>query len=232
MKYTESSTKVHLNAQNEEEKKEYNYDYEYESKHENEHDEDDIEKIDEFQTNEIHDENENDYFSMNESSTNIDYSFKKIDEQKYISQEPIKIHEIEDDNQTQIESNYHLFYPYSEFNKLNKKCRKIIEEAENDSMKQFEVSKSLLEGENQFPINIELGKQYLNKSLKNKCIESIIYTVKLLIKGNIIQQDLTKAKRILHNNHHIIDSRLFVLKGKISKKKKRNMLILMRTLFD
>lgn len=87
-------------------------------------------------------------------------------------------------------------------------------------MKQFEVSKSLLEGENQFPINIELGKQYLNKSLKNKCIESIIYTVKLLIKENIIQQDLNKAKRILHNNHHIIDSRLFVLKGKISKKRK------------
>lgn len=67
MKYTESSTKVHLNAQYEEEKKEYDYDYE--SKHENEHDEDDIEKIDEFQTNEIHDENENDYFSMNENST-------------------------------------------------------------------------------------------------------------------------------------------------------------------
>lgn len=66
------------------------------------------------------------------------------------------------------EGNCHLLYPAYEFINLNEKCKKHALEAEKDPQKQFEVARSLLEGINDFPLNIALGKEYLDKSFNNK----------------------------------------------------------------
>lgn len=86
-------------------------------------------------------------------------------------------------------------YPFYEFVTLNKECRKLVEEADYDPIKQFKVAQSLIEGKNNFPLYIALGKQYLELSFSKKHPESIIYYVKMLIKGEIVPRSLTKASQ-------------------------------------
>ena len=131
-----------------------------------------------------------------------------------------KIEETDEQNYSQKNINYNLSYPISEYQNLNIKCQEIVKEAEMDPLKQLQISKSLFNGENQFPVNIIIGKQYLNKSLKGKCFESIIYYIDLLIKGSIVPKNLKKAKKILNNHQHNKDVRLLILRGKIAMKEK------------
>lgn len=111
------------------------------------------------------------------------------------------------------EKEHHLIYPFYDFIYINNKCQEIVEEAENDSAKQFEVAISLLEGKNDFPININLGKVYLKKSFDKKHLESIIYYVQMLIKSNIIQRNLQLAQKIISENSNIHDVRFKILMG-------------------
>lgn len=85
---------------------------------------------------------------------------------------------------------YDLFYPYFEYKLLSEQCQKMVQEAEKDPIKQFEVAKSLLEGKNEFPVNISLGMKYLSKFANSSYLESTIYFIQSLIKGNIIPRDL------------------------------------------
>ena len=59
---------------------------------------------------------------------------------------------------------YDLLYPMENFKKLNIDCKILVKEVKNDLQKQFIVGKSLVEGENEFPKNIEFGLQYIKQS--------------------------------------------------------------------
>lgn len=159
----------------------------------------DEEMSDEFESYEEEEEKE-------EVKTQIDSLLNDIDslEKQF---EPVKLtHKIkeEEDNSKIIEEiDNSISFSIYEINSLSEACKKLVEEAENDPKKQFEVAVSLIEGKNDFQTNIALGKEYLKKSLKSKYPESIIFYIRNLIKGKIIQQDLHKAKRILRENQQI-----------------------------
>lgn len=61
--------------------------------------------------------------------------------------------------ETYQQINYNLMHPSVEFEKLSKKDQIIVEKADNGSEKQYEVGWSLIEGKNEFPRNIKLGKK-------------------------------------------------------------------------
>ena len=112
-------------------------------------------------------------------------------------------------------------YPISEFNSLNKACQKMVEEAANDAEKQFAVGESLIEGKNNFPKNVELGLKYIEESNKKMFIKSIVYYATMLVKGDIIPQDLNKANEYLSKIDPAKDSNIIFLKGQISRKSER-----------
>lgn len=112
-------------------------------------------------------------------------------------------------------------YPLEEFNKLSKKEQTLIEKAENDNEKQFEVGQYLIEGKHNFPIFINLGLRYIENSVNQKCTNAIIYYIKLLIKGKIIPENLSKAKEYLSKLNAIDDSRKLLFHGLLNYKKGR-----------
>ena len=137
----------------------------------------------------------------------------------------IRNDEEEEEYETESEKNedlimkekvHHLIYPFYDSININNKCQKIVEEAENYSAKQFDVAISLLEGKNDFPININLGKVYLKKSFDKKHLESIIYNVQMII----IQRNFQLAQKIISENSNIHDVRFKILMGCIFKKSK------------
>ncbi|KAK8839443.1 hypothetical protein M9Y10_031797 [Tritrichomonas musculus] len=128
----------------------------------------------------------------------------------------LKINEdenIEDENKEEQSNAYDLLYPLEEFNKLNKSCQSIVEEARNDAEKEFIIAKSLIEGQNEFPKNVEIGLSYLEQANKQKYLDSKIYYIRMLIKGNIVPQNLKKAEIYLSEVNSVKDKRLFVLRG-------------------
>ena len=136
-----------------------------------------------------------------------------------------KIIKNEDEKPTIIKSFFNLFtknsdqvvikYPVDEFNKLDKKCQKLITEANEDRDVQFIVGRSLIRGENEFPLNIEMGIKYLEKSISNECIDSVLYYSRMLIKGDIIPKDIDKAKKYLQKFFKENNGRIFHLYAKI-----------------
>ena len=98
--------------------------------------------------------------------------------------------------------------------------KKRIVEAENDSEKQYYIGKYLLESKNYFPLNVNLAIKYFERSISGGNTESILCLCKILIKGEIIQQDLKKAKRYLTAKLKS-DFRTFPLYGKILIKEKK-----------
>ena len=180
----------------------------------------DEEMSDEFESYEEEEEEE----EKEEVKTQIDSLLNDIDSlEKWF--EPVKLtHKIkeEEDNSKIIEEiDKSISFSIYEINSLSEACKKLVEEAENDPKKQFEVAVSLIEAKNDFQTNIALGKEYLKKSLKSKYPESIIFYIRNLIKGKIIQQDLHKAKRILRENQQIDEKNKIVLKALIYKANKK-----------
>lgn len=110
-------------------------------------------------------------------------------------------------------------FPSFEFNDLNEACQKLVTEAVKDPEKQFIVGKSLIEGENNFIQDIQLCIKYIEESVKANCLNSMIHYVKMLIKGNLITQDFTKAEYYLSIISQKQDKRIYVLNGRMSRKK-------------
>lgn len=112
-----------------------------------------------------------------------------------------------------------LEFPASIFEKLNVNCQDAIREAQFDRNKLFFVGKSLVEGTNDFPKNVELGIEYLKKSNTKKCRNSIIYYIEMLVKGGVIQKDYKEAEKII-KEVAVDDIKTQFLKGKICRHNK------------
>lgn len=110
--------------------------------------------------------------------------------------------------------------PFNVFTKLNEKSQILVKEAENDPEKQFIVAISLIEGYDGFPFNTQLGINYLKKSYKKGCINSLIYYCKLLIKGKIIPKNINKLTKLLDSYLKDNEALYMLLKGKNYKNEK------------
>lgn len=111
-------------------------------------------------------------------------------------------------------------YPAEEMKKLSEECQGQIVEAENDPEKQFYIGTYLIEGKEGFPLNIDLGIKYLERSISYNNIESTYYLGEMLFKGKIVEQDLQKAKKYLLKQLNANDSRIDILYSKICMKEK------------
>ena len=126
------------------------------------------------------------------------------------------------ENLQRVKSNIELtLFSQSDFDNLSEVCQDLVCQAVFDRNKQFLVGKSLVEGINDFPTNADLGVQYLEKSIENKCKEALIYYAKNLCNGEFISPDFEKAEKIIEKAKNINDLRLFVLEGKIYRHNKK-----------
>lgn len=131
--------------------------------------------------------------------------FKQFNNVKEYENENIKIIQ-EYENKVKI-------CPFNYFLELNNNCKKLIEEAENNLSNMFDISKRLIEGQEPFEQNIEIGIEYLNHAANNGSIEANVYYFKLLIKGDIIPPNIKKAYKILETVIKEEKSTYFYLKG-------------------
>lgn len=90
-----------------------------------------------------------------------------------ISEDDLKITERTDINVTTC--------PLSNFEKLSESCQILVQEAQQEIEKKFELGKSLIEGTNSFPKDIELGLTYVKQCNEQKYIDPIIYYTHMLI---------------------------------------------------
>ena len=121
-------------------------------------------------------------------------------------------------------------FPFKKFIKLEENCRKLVIDAERDKEKLFLLAKNLIEGSDLFIQNCDLGLKYLKFSIKAGNFESIIYYIKMLIKGDIIHDNLDKAKKLIETKIKekiseciIFSLAKFIKKKEILIKQKKNL---------
>lgn len=120
----------------------------------------------------------------------------------------------------QIQYSLKLF-PFRKFILLKKdESIQLVKDAETDPMIQFIVGKCLIEGENDFPLDVQLGLEYLKQSIKNGNIESLVFYIKMLIKGEVIPQNHKKSLKLIETKLKTTKSLYLLLKGKLFKKEK------------
>mgnify|MGYP001059381382 FL=1 len=85
-----------------------------------------------------------------------------------------------------------------EYVKLDKECKKLVDEAENDADKQFQVGFCLIEGEQNFPFRTEIGIMYLKESIRKDNVDAAVYYSRMLIKAELVPRDLECAEEILN----------------------------------
>lgn len=107
-------------------------------------------------------------------------------------------------------------FPGDKYNKLSEDCQRLVCEAENDPEKQYHIGTLLIEGKDGFPMNVNLAVKYFERSIAGGNIDSALYLSEMLFEGEIIPQDLNKAKKYL--SAHLKDDRTFLLYGKILMK--------------
>ena len=66
-------------------------------------------------------------------------------------------------------------YPKDKLRQLNKKCKKIVQDAYGIPSKEFLVGKYLIEGTNQFPLDMETGILFMEHLVTKDCIEAVIF---------------------------------------------------------
>ena len=135
-------------------------------------------------------------------------TFKRIDIRRYIEEQ-------QDQNLFGRLFKTEKLYPAADLVKLNDDCKYLVIQAENDAEKQFYIGTYLIEGKNGFPIKIDLGVKYLERSISGKYIESAFYLSMMLFEGKIIPKDLKKAKKYLTKHLNSKDIRVLVLYARI-----------------
>ena len=69
-------------------------------------------------------------------------------------------------------------FPFKYLNDLKKESLNLIKEAElGDNEKQFKVAQNLIKGLYDFPNDVQVGLDYLKRSMKNGYINSIVYYI-------------------------------------------------------
>lgn len=154
-------------------------------------------------------------FKENEKIIQIDQYLKH----KSTTFVPIKINDLSISSSTSGKKS--SLFPLKKFKALSKECQAMVEEAEDDPEKQFDVGESLIKGINDFPLNVEIGIRFIEKSAKNGYLDSIVYYSQLLIDDEIIPQDLEKAKKILNDHPDEDDPKVSLMYGKILKKEEK-----------
>lgn len=115
-----------------------------------------------------------------------------------------------------------LPFSSSKFDELNKSCKELFLKAQKDPNLKFFIGKSLIEGINDFPKDTTIGLEYIKQSNSAKILDSQIYYIDMLIKGNIIKQNFDLANKIIIQLLlRTKDSRIYALQGRISKKRKK-----------
>lgn len=130
------------------------------------------------------------------------------DSKSTMNSEQVKVHETISTKVVESEDSKpsELLYSLLEFNNLSKENQALVLEADNESEKAFELGQLFILGEKGFPQIISLGLKYIEHSVKNECLDAIIYYIRLLIKGKLFPQDLEKAgEYITKSNQHKIN---------------------------
>lgn len=77
----------------------------------------------------------------------------------------------------------------------------LIDEADEGNLEScFQVGKNLIEGDNDFPENKEIGLLYIKQASEKGNIDASNYYANLLLEGKIIHQDIERATLILQKN--------------------------------
>lgn len=113
-----------------------------------------------------------------------------------------------------------MIYPLKDYIHLNYECQELVQEAEENPEKMFFISQCLLEGINGFPQNTQLAISYLKKSVDGGFIEAVTFYSNMLMKGNMVPQDLQQAMVLLEKYSKECNGDIFFLLGKINKKMK------------
>ena len=113
-----------------------------------------------------------------------------------------------------------IICPVQIFDRLDKSNQDLVTQALTDPETQLTVGKYLIEGKESFPRNIEIGLKYLKESIACGCLKSVLYYSNMLIKGDIIPQDIESAKRLLFKHLKEDDSMVHFLYGLVLKKQK------------
>ncbi|KAK8842174.1 hypothetical protein M9Y10_026404 [Tritrichomonas musculus] len=100
--------------------------------------------------------------------------------------------------------------------RLVESCQKLVVEAENDADKQFYIGTFLIEEKYNFPLNIDLGIKYLERSISGGSIESALNLSNIFIQGRLVTRDLKRAKKYL--SKYKSDARTSFCYGLILKK--------------
>lgn len=113
---------------------------------------------------------------------------------------------------------YH--FPYDYYVQLGPNSKEIVDRSEKGEYEfYFIIGRSLIEGLNDFPFDLKIGLDYIKKSIKNGNKESLIYYIKMLIKGKCIPQNLVQATELIDQlNQEEYRSTYFNLVGQIFKK--------------
>ena len=61
----------------------------------------------------------------------------------------------------------------------------------------FVVGRNLILGGRNFPKDMLLGVNYFEKSISLNCTDSLLFLCNMLVKGDVIPKDVSKAKRYL-----------------------------------
>lgn len=104
-------------------------------------------------------------------------------------------------------------YPIDDFNKLDEECKKLVIDSENDPEKQYYIGTCLIESKNKFPLNINIGVKFLEKSISGGNVEAVLYLSKMLIND----KNYLKAKTYLSTKYGK-DDRIYYPYGIASKK--------------
>ena len=108
--------------------------------------------------------------------------------------------------------------PQDYLDKLDDDRRRLVEEAENDPVKQCIVGQFLVEGIEGFPQETDVGVQYLERAIGTGYTEAVCYYCNLLIRGQFVSLDLDLAKQYLETQLHSHDGTIYLLYGRVMRK--------------
>ena len=88
-------------------------------------------------------------------------------------------------------------YQAQDFDQLDQFCQQLVQEVEEDAQLQFKVGQYLMEGKKGFSQNTQLSVSYLKHASEYGCLNAAIYLSRVLIKGEVMPQDLLQASKLL-----------------------------------
>ena len=85
------------------------------------------------------------------------------------------------------------FYPSDKYTDLPEECQQRVINAVKDPQKQYELGISLIEGNDGFPVDRDIGMNYLKSSIHKNCDDAILYYSKLLLEQQS-EKNIRQAK--------------------------------------